>query len=253
MVDGVDIARVEEAGLNALQTQRQMFYDGWLLRLSPGKARRARSVNAHFGSTLPLDEKIRYCERLYEARHLPVLFRMTPFQKPHDLESALEAHGYVGFDPTLVQVMRLKHPPDVDGADVALASPAVADFVEAVATLRGSSPTQREAHLERLRHTPLVTHAVLASSGGQPLATGQVVLDDGLAGIYDVVTADSVRGQGIATRIVARLLTWAWEHGAAHAYLQVDSANAPALAVSRKFGFATAYEYHYRAREGSGE
>ena len=48
--------RIEEAGLNALQTQQQLFYDGWLLRVSPGKAKRARSVNAHFGSTLPLDE-----------------------------------------------------------------------------------------------------------------------------------------------------------------------------------------------------
>ena len=25
---GLDLARVEEAGLNALQTQRQLFYDG---------------------------------------------------------------------------------------------------------------------------------------------------------------------------------------------------------------------------------
>ena len=49
--DGLDLARVEEIGLNALQTQRQLFYDGWLLRVSPGKAKRARSVNAHFGST----------------------------------------------------------------------------------------------------------------------------------------------------------------------------------------------------------
>ena len=129
-------------------------------------------------------------------------------------------------------------------------SPPAAQFVDAVGTLRGSSATQREAHLERLRATPLMTHAVLATSDGRTQGAGQVVLDDGLAGIYDVVTAEDARGQGIGTRIVARLLVWAWEHGAAHAYLQVDSANAPALAVYRKFGFATAYEYHYRARPG---
>ena len=64
----LDARRIEEAGLNSLQTQRQLFYDGWLLRLSAGKAKRARSVNAHFGSTLPLDRKIEHCESVY-AQH----------------------------------------------------------------------------------------------------------------------------------------------------------------------------------------
>src|SRR5260221_11735347 len=94
-------ARIEEAGLNASQTQRQLFYDGWLLRVSPGKAKRARSVNAHFGSTLPLSVKIPYCERIYSERGLPALFRITPFQKPQNLESELETRAYVTFEKTL--------------------------------------------------------------------------------------------------------------------------------------------------------
>ena len=40
----VDPRQIEQAGLNALQTQRQLVYDGWGLRLSAGKAKRARSV-----------------------------------------------------------------------------------------------------------------------------------------------------------------------------------------------------------------
>ena len=34
---GLDLVRIEESGLNVLQTQRQLFFDGWLLRLSPGR------------------------------------------------------------------------------------------------------------------------------------------------------------------------------------------------------------------------
>jgi ribosomal protein S18 acetylase RimI-like enzyme len=247
VVSAPDLARVEEAGLNALQTQRQMFYDGWLLRLSPGKAKRARSVNPHFGSTLPVEDKIAYCERLYAARGLPVLFRITPFRRPSGLEDVLAARGYVAFEPTLVQVAGLARPPQVDGAEVALTSPPIREFVAAVARLRGSSPEQREAHLERLLNTPLHAHPVLAVVNGEPVAAGQVALDDGLAGIFDVVTSESARNRGIATRVVERLLAWAWEHKAAHAYLQVEAGNAPALAIFRKFGFATAYQYHYRA------
>src|SRR5512134_2185033 len=86
--------RIEEAGLNAMQTQRQLFYDGWLLRVSAGKAKRGRSVNAFFGSTLPLAGKIAHCERIYAQQGLAPLFRMTPFDQPEDLEAALAARGY---------------------------------------------------------------------------------------------------------------------------------------------------------------
>ena len=63
------------------------------MRLLRGKAKRARSVNAVYASTMPLAEKIAYCERLYESSALPVLFRITPFSQPQDLEAELEGRG----------------------------------------------------------------------------------------------------------------------------------------------------------------
>ena len=39
-------ARFEDAGLTCSQPPQQSIYDGWLLRYSPGKAKRAKSVNA---------------------------------------------------------------------------------------------------------------------------------------------------------------------------------------------------------------
>ncbi|MFO1324975.1 MAG: GNAT family N-acetyltransferase [Burkholderiales bacterium] len=254
MTNPVDLRRVEEAGLNALQTQRQMFYDGWLLRVSPGKARRGRSVNAHFASTLPLPEKIRYCERVYGERHLPVLFRMTPFVQPPALADALAAHGYVAFDTTLVQVVRLDRAPEVvdaDGVDVATPTPAA--FADAVAVLQDATPEQRDAYYERLIGNTLHGRAMAAYVDGRAVGVGTVMLEDGLAGVFSMATAPDVRRRGIASALVARLLTWAWEHGAAHAYLQVQADNHPALAVYGKFGFATAYTYHYCGRPGDGE
>ena len=244
-------ARIEEAGLNAMQTQRQVFYDGWVVRLSPGAAKRGRSVNAHFGSTLPLAAKIAYCERLYATHELPVLFRITPFQQPAGLDAALDAAGYRAFDRTLVQSAALERPPAVDAVDLDLATPTVAQFVADVGALRGSRAVEQAAHLERLRETPLATLRVSAHRDARLVGTAQAALDAGLVGIFDVHTAASARGSGVATCMVARLLTWGWEHGASGAYLQVTAANAPALAVYRKFGFATSYEYHYRGKPGA--
>jgi GNAT superfamily N-acetyltransferase len=249
--EGLDLRRVEEVGLNALQTQRQLFYDGWLLRVSPGKARRARSVNAYFGSSLPLGQKIDYCERLYAQRDLPVLFRITPFLQPSDLPAALAARGYEAFDTTLVQLMRLERPPESpDASGFVVTAPAADAFADAVALLQGSSAQQRNAYFERLKESPLKTRALLAHIDGRPVGVGTIMLEDGLAGVFSMVTAPDMRARGVASAILASLLTWAWEHGAAHAYLQVDGENHRALGVYRKFGFATAYTYHYCGRPG---
>ena len=248
----VDPRRVEEAGLNALQTQKQLFYDGWLLRVSPGKAKRARSVNPHFASSLPLPEKIAYCERVYEERGLPALFRMTPFVQPPDLEAVLAARGYDAFEETWVQTVALDRPPDVPepGDDVELSAPDVPAFVEAAGELRGSPPAQRAAHRERLEHAPMPRRFVVIRVGGRPVCSGLVALEDGLAGIYDVVTAPDARRRGHATLACAWLLAWAWQRGARAGYLQVDGGNAAAHAVYRRFGFTTLYTYHYRGRPG---
>lgn len=248
----LDPRRIEEAGLNALQTQRQLFYDGWLLRLSAGKAKRARSVNAHFGSTLPLDRKIEYCERTYARHGLAPLFRMTPFNCPPDLEDALDARGYVSFDQTLVQAARLECAPDIPAKahDVEIGTLNVDAFVEATGDLRGSTVAQRDGHRERLMNSPLDTRCMAVRASGRVACTAQVALDDGLVGVYDVVTAEDSRGKGYATLACASLLSWAWQHGANAAYLQVNEDNAPALAIYRKFGFATVYTYHYRGPPG---
>ena len=251
----LDARRIEEAGLNALQTQRQLFYDGWLLRVSAGKAKRARSVNPHFGSTLPLERKFRHCENVFSQHGLPILFRMTPFSQPSGLEEALAARGYVAFDDTLVQARALESAPDLPecGSSITIGAPDAHAFVDAVADLRQSAPEQRDAHLERLAHSPLGQRFVVVREAARVVCTAQIAVEGDLAGVYDVVTAEDARGRGHATLACAWLLSWAWQHGAHAAYLQVSADNAPALAIYRKLGFATLYTYHYRGMPGGCE
>ena len=163
-----DLARIEEAGLNAMQSQRQLFYDGWLLRVSPGVAKRGRSVNAHFGSSLPLAGKLAYCESVYARHGLPTLFRITPFVQPADLEAALAARGYEAFGETLVQAVALERPPALPEHDdaVVVEAPDTPAFVDAVGDLRDSTPPQREAHRERLMNSPLGKRYAVVRAGG---------------------------------------------------------------------------------------
>jgi len=147
--------------------------------------------------------------------------------------------------------MRLERPPESpDASGFVVTAPAADAFADAVALLQGSSAQQRNAYFERLKESPLKTRALLAHIDGRPVGVGTIMLEDGLAGVFSMVTAPDMRARGVASAILASLLTWAWEHGAAHAYLQVDGENHRALGVYRKFGFATAYTYHYCGRPG---
>jgi len=253
--EGLDLKRMEESSLNVLQTQRQLFYDGWLLRLSPGVAKRGRSVNPHFGSSLPLANKLAYCENVYARHGLPTLYRITPWSEPSGLETALVARGYESFDETLVQATRLHRPPALPdyAADVVIEAPDTLAFVEAVGDLRNATPLQREAHRERLMNSPLDKRHAVVWAGGRVVCTAQVAVEGNLVGLFDVVTAETARRRGYATLACASLLSWAWQHGAAVAYLQVTAANLPAIASYRTFGFETVYTYRYFGRNGERE
>ena len=244
-----DARRIEEIGLNNLQSRRQLLYDGWIVFLSPGRAKRARSVNAFYGSTLPLVEKIGRCETLYARHGLPALFRITPFVHPGSLDATLAARGYVEFEPTLVMTASLDAPPQRPHlVDLEMTAPLPETFVEVVGSMRGSPPSQRAAHLERIAQSPHDIRPVVAYREGRPVASGVLSVEGDVAGLFDIVTEPALRGQGIGSEVVGTLLARAWERGARTAFLQVGEQNASAISIYRRFGFATRYRYHYRAR-----
>jgi len=136
---------------------------------------------------------------------------------------------------------------------VVVEAPETEAFVDAVDKLRQSTPQQRDAHRERLVNSPLIKRYAVVRAGDRVVCTAQVAVDGALVGVFDVITATDARGNGYATLACDSLLSWAWQHGASSAYLQVTADNAPAIAAYRKFGFATAYTYHYRGRQGACE
>jgi ribosomal protein S18 acetylase RimI-like enzyme len=242
-----DTRRIEELSLNSSAPPGQLLYDGWVVRLLRGKAKRARSVNAVYGSSVPLAEKIPYCERLYERAALPVLFRITPFSMPGDLDSELERRGYERFDETAVESMTID-PARLNGAD---AQPMeLSSWCEAVGELRQSPISHRSSHFARLDGMPLAKRAVAIKSQGRVLATGLTIVEDDCAGLFDIATHEDARRQGHARNIVSSLLRLAYEMGARHAYLQVQQDNESARRLYAQFGFVEKYLYWYRGRPG---
>lgn len=248
------LTRVEDAGINASAPREQLWVDGWLVRFSPGKAKRARCVQAVAAGRLPLDERLARCLSLYAEVGLRPFFRITPFSQPTGLDAALAARGMETIDDTRVMVASLRPgactlAENGDTPD-ALAFRAVDGdaFADWVGLQRGSSSEARAAHAARIRESPVRHRAfAIVDAEGRAVAGGQVVVEAGLAGLYDVFSTEAMRGRGLAHALCRRLLRLAADEGATDAYLQVEAGNAPARRVYERLGFADAYSYHYRS------
>lgn len=248
--DDTLLSRIEDAGLNASAPPQQRWMDGWLVRTNPGKAKRARCINAVAEGRLPLADKLDRAAAAFREAGLPLVFRITPFTLPQGLDAQLAALGWATLDDTRVMVGRTiglesPRPPPAGLVWRALGAEA---YAEAVGALRGSPPDQRHAHAERLALSPVSYRGFVLqrADDGQVLACGQYALEDDLVGLYDVFTLESARGQGLAGLLCERLLSLAAKEGAIHAYLQVEADNAPARQVYSRLGFVDRYAYHYR-------
>lgn len=244
-------ARLEDAGLSSSQPPQQAIYDGWLLRYSTGKAKRARSVNAIGAGRLALDVKLAAVEAFYRRVELPCLYRITPYSQPVALDRALDAAGYQAREETRVMWLDAAALYRVARPSVEPRRVGVEEFAAVAAALRGSSPREAAAEAQRLAQCALPSRSLVVRDGATPIACGQIVIDGDCFGIFNMVTASDQRGRGLATAIVATLLGDGVRADARVAYLQVDAANVPARRVYAKFGFRDRYVYWYRwAPEG---
>jgi GNAT superfamily N-acetyltransferase len=246
------LVRAEDAGLNASAPPQQLWLDGWLVRFSPGKAKRARCVNAVASGKLTVGYKLARAEDVFATAQLPMVVRITPFTRPAGLDGELAARGFGAIDDTRVMIApALTHlhapalPPGFNWAALGHAA-----MAEAVGALRGSPLAQRAAQAERLASSPVpfTALAIKREEDGALVACGQSASEGDLVGLYDVFVNEAMRGRGLAAALCTKLLTNAREAGAKSAYLQVEADNAAARAVYFKLGFADGYAYHYRTR-----
>lgn len=241
--------RAETAGLNASAPPQEAEIDGWLLRLSPGKAKRSRCVNALAEGRLPLAQVLDRCQQVFAKSGLPLIIRITPYTQPADLDQRLQNLGWFEFDASDVLVRTT-----LDGLAPAATLRAVDGdrYAAVVGKLRGSSQTAIEAHAERMRHAPRPYQGyLLEGDQGELLALGQIVVEEDVVGLYDIFTPPEQRGHGHGQALCNALLREARSQGAHQAYLQVSTDNHAAKRLYGRLGFEFGYRYHYRSKDPS--
>ena len=183
---------------------------------------------------------------------MPAIFRLTPFAPP-ELDSRLEALGYARGDEVEVRARPLVDipatPPRPPEANLVRVGAVGLDrWLDVFTALSGAAETTRVAHRRVLASVPGVRRLLVLEADERPVACGMSVLDRGLLGLFDLVTAPNSRGRGFGGEILRRALRWGQRAGAREAYLQVLNGNAVAVRLYQRAGFQTVYQYRYRER-----
>lgn len=244
-------ASVEEACPNAWPALKEIFYDGWLIRLAEGETRRTNSVNVLGAGRYEMSDKIAYCEDVYRAHGLPPFFRIRS-NDASGLDAALAACGFRGEDETLTLYMDFDRmpPPRDEGAVELTRAPPSAEWFAAHERFSGRPMAGSDIRRRLLDLVALpIAFAAARDESGAIVSVAYGALHDQLVSLQWVATDPSRRREGLSRRTLAALLAWAQAAGARGACLQVMAANTPAIGLYEKLGFdRELYRYHYRVR-----
>jgi N-acetylglutamate synthase len=239
---------MEEVSMNALPALQTLLFDGWVLRFAEGYTRRANSVSPLYPSARGIDEKIDACEELYRHKGLNSTFKMTAQSRPTELDTLLAKHGYQVNAHTSVQLLDLAGWDRPAAGGASLSEDLAEDWLAAYWRMSNITAGNRATQRQILRAVLPQKRFASITVDGQVIACGLGVLQDGLIGLFDIVTDPNLRRQGHAQRLIETLLEWGKNEGAQGSYLQVAVNNPSALALYAKLGFREAYEYWYRVK-----
>lgn len=244
------IKTIEDLSLNAWPSHQIELYDGWILRFSYFYTHRTNSVEQIGSSTIPIEEKISYCESIYRRWGTPCIFKITPLLAP-TFDGLLHDKGYMIQHTTNVMTMELKDiRPSVYDVPVTISSFISPTWIDSLFALKQTTNVMHRMIVPSMyRAIPKETIcASIADTSGRIVATGLGILDRDYIGIYAIHVHPDFRGLHYASSICRAILRKGMEKGAVKAYLQVVDGNTSAIRLYQSLGFSYFYTYWFRQR-----
>lgn len=238
-----DIEAIERATVAAVAPQAQEEIAGWLLPYDTGTVRRAKSA-VPLAHGAPDPAVIEVIEARYEARGLPVMWRLPDIAAFDAFGARLRGRGFRAGKPTHVQTAPVAGLAKVSTGPLAQALPRPDSAWAAVFTGEGFDPVDGASRVATLSRAPGALFASIRE-GEATVAAGMGGFSHGWASVHGMRTALDCRGRGLAGRVLATIAHAAQQRGIERVFLQVEAANEPALALYRRAGFETAWTYSY--------
>ena len=264
-----DIQYMEEISLNAWPSRKIELYDGWLIRYSRNYTYRTNAVEQVAPSTLPIEEKVAYCEDVYRSYHTPCHFKINPLIDP-SFDRFLSARDYAIRHVTEVMTAdlgrthlmkslsseyefenRLGLPSCVhyDGdINVLVSSDVTDEWINGLFHLNGTTDPQLRRIVPAMYYAiPKKTIAASIEIDVHMVASGLGICDREYIGVYAVYVSAGCRRRNYARAICSTLLSLGREQGAEAAYLQVVKGNIHAKSLYADLGFQDFYTYWFRS------
>lgn len=241
------IREIEELSMNAWPSLQTELYDGWVLRFADGYTRRANSVSPIYESTIPLDEKIDFCEKEYKLHNLPTRFKITTMSTPEGIDARLEKRGYVKENETALRVLDLGQYVPYEAQSVIVEAQISNEWLEGFFCCSNIIDETTQLCVKRILDN--ILGAVICVSKrveGKVVGCGYGAVERDYIGIFDIVVDKGFRGNGYAKDILNGILGTALKKNIRTAYLQVAVGNTPAEKLYDGIGFKEAYKYWYR-------
>lgn len=253
-----DIKTIEDLSLNAWPSHQMQVYDGWIIRFSHFYTHRTNSIEQIGPSSLPLPEKIQYCEQIYRRWNTPSIFKITPLSYPL-LEPLLIEQGYHTEHSTDVMIMDLEKDytknehyiiEETHTPSIKIQYHIAPAWIESLFQLKNTTNLMHRKIVPSMYAAiPKDVVAVSIRKKGARIATGLGILDREYIGIYAIHVAEEYRHRGYASAVVHTLLEEGQKKGATKAYLQVVSDNTAAKHLYNKIGFKYLYTYWFRVKD----
>lgn len=263
---------IEEISLNAWPAHKIQLYDGWLLRFSHNYTHRTNCVSIINQGTLPLEEKVSFCENEYKKFKSPTIFKISPLL-PDSFDSYLNSLGYQVSHTTEVMTMPLSRfsplpylsksyeglqdnktlPSFVTYSNntlVQLSDTITQDWITNLFRLnRTTNPTHLRIVPSMFQAIPKETIVANIEIDGRMVASGLGILDREHIGLYAIYVDASCRNKQFGKAICSTIINEGMKKGAKSAYLQVVSDNEIAKKLYQSLGFEYKYTYWFRIKD----
>ena len=218
------IKTIEDLSLNAWPSHQIELYDGWILRFSYFYTHRTNSVEQIGPSTIPVEEKVQYCEEIYRRWGTPAIFKISPLVCLLYTSDAAVAVTVSSFIPP--------------------------KWIDSLFALKSTTNVMHRMVVPSMyRAIPKETICTsIQDETGTIVATGLGIRDRDYVGVYAIHVHPAYRHRHYASSICRTILSEGIRLGATKAYLQVVEGNTPAITLYESLGFSYFYTYWFRAK-----